>query len=178
MKRIYFVIPLFLCLITGCDSSIGPSSTLDEYFPLRVGNKWYYNSNYKDTNSINIIWEVGSLIEINGHQYYEIRQENFNNQNVYSDTSYYRLSGDTLFYYHNNLQEQILADFSLHLGDTTYWQNDLRVTEKTNRSIKFETPFSADYGYSITFKRGIGITSIIQNGFIFNQLTLIKSELN
>jgi hypothetical protein len=42
--------------------------------------------------------------------------------------------------------------------------------------MKFETPFFADYGYSITFKKDIGITKTIDNGIIYNYRTLIKTE--
>jgi len=176
MKRTYFVVPLFFYLITGCNSSTGPSSEAYQYLPLNTGNRWYYNSNgISDTNSINVTWEVSGQTEINGKQYYELTQQNLTTN--YTDTLFYRFNGDILFCLRVNYPEQIIADFSLDLNDTTYWQNDLKVVEKTGDIIKYETPFSTDYGYSITFKKGIGITSMIRNGFVYNKLTLIKSEL-
>ena len=54
-----------------------------------------------------------------------------------------------------------------NLNDTAYWENDMTVVQKTKDIMRFEIPFGADYGYSITFKRGIGITNKIQNGFIY-----------
>lgn len=69
------------------------------------------------------------------------------------------------------------GDFSLNLYDTAYWRNDLRVIQKTENIIIFQTPFGADYGYSITFKKGIGITNSILNGFAYYRRTLIKAEI-
>jgi len=174
MKRIISFIPLLILIIAGCESPMD-TTPADEYFPLKVGNKWYYNSIYPDTTYINVIWEVNGKEEINGKQYFKIVEQNLQINHI--DTLFYRFDEDTLFCKRINYDERIVADFSLNLNDTAYWQNDLRVVQKTENIIKFETPFGADYGYSISFKKGIGITNTIQNGFVYNRLTLIKAEI-
>jgi hypothetical protein len=174
MKNIFSLVPLVAFLIYSCKSSNEPSSNSEGYFPLKVGNKWYYNSVYPDTNSISIIWEVTGQEEINYRLYYRIIEQN--TQINLIDTLFYRVNGDTLFRGGKN-NEQIIADFSLSLNDTAYWQNDLRVVEKNKDIIRLETPFGADYGYSITFQKGIGITNSVQNGFVYYRMTLIKAEL-
>lgn len=175
MKKIFSLIPLSFFLLIGCESPTELSSNPEEYIPLKIGNKWYYNSVYPDTTSINIIWEVNGQEEINHKLYYRIVEQNIHFNFI--DTIFYRFSGDTLFCRGKDYDEQIVADFSLNLYDTAYWQNDLRVVQKTNEIMKFETPFGADYGYSISFLKGIGITNSVQNGFVYNRRTLIKAEI-
>jgi hypothetical protein len=175
MKKIYLLILLSFLLLLGCKSPNEPSLNPEEYFPLQIGNKWYYNTVYPDTTSVNIICEVNGQEEINHKQYYRIVEQNL--QYNFIDTLFYRVNGDTLFSRRINYDEQIIADFSLRLDDTAYWQNDLKVVQKTKDIIKFETPFGADYGDSITFQRGIGITNSVQNGLVYYRRTLIKAEI-
>ncbi|MDP2303458.1 MAG: hypothetical protein Q8N03_13660 [Ignavibacteria bacterium] len=175
MKKIYLFIFLSFLLLFGCKSPSEPSSNPEEYFPLQIGNKWYYNSAFPDTTSVNIICEVHGQEDINHKKYYRIVEQNL--QYNFLDTIFYRISGDTLFSRRINYDEQTVADFSLNLNDTAYWQNDLTVVQKTKDIIKFETPFRVDYGNSITFQRGIGITNSVQNGFVYYRRTLIKAEI-
>ncbi len=175
MKKIYLVIPLSFLFIIGCDSSTECSSNPEEYLPLKVGNKWYYNYDYSDTTTINLISEVNGKEEIEYKSYYRIVEQNL--QSNFVDTIFFRFSGDTLFCRKKAYHEQIMADFSLNLNDTAYWQNEMTVVQKTKDIMKFEIPFGADYGYSITFKRGVGITNTIQNGFIYHRRILIKAEI-
>ena len=175
MQKIYLLISLSFLFLLGCESPDEPSLSPEEYLPLKIGNKWYYNTAYPDTTSINIICEVKGQEEINNKIYYKIVEQNL--QNNFMDTLFYRFSGDTLFSRRINYKEQIIADFSLGLNDTAYWQNDLIVVQKTKYIIKYETPFGADYGTSITFQRGIGIINSVQNGFVYYRRTLIKAEI-
>jgi len=175
MKKIFFVISSSLLLLLGCSSPNEPLSKSEEYFPLEIGNKWYYNSNYSDTTSINLISEIIGKEEINSKLYYKIIEQNV--QSGFLDTIFFRLSGDTLFNMRKDYNEQIIADFSLNLYDTTYWQDDMTVVQKNKDIIEFQIPFAADYGYSIAFKKGIGITNIVVNGFIYHRRILIKAEI-
>lgn len=152
-----------------------PSLSSEEFFPLQVGNKWYYNSSFPDSNSVDFVWEVVGEENFDGKQYFAITELNlkFN----FISTLYYRFNGATLFVRGTNF-EKILADFSLNLNDTAYWQNELVVVEKTKDIMKFETPQGADYGFSFSFKRGIGIINSIQNGFTYDRKTLLKAEIN
>jgi len=175
MKKVCSIVLLSFILLLSCESPNSPNSNSEEYFPLKVGNKWFYNSTSADTTSIDVIWEIIATKTINDKVYYEITI----NKNKYNfiDTLYYRLNGDTLFSKRMNYDEVIVADFSLILYDTAYWQSDLKVTNKTDNTITFATPFRADYGNSITFEKGVGITLWIQNGFVYYKFKLIKTEL-
>ncbi|MCK6613543.1 MAG: hypothetical protein L6Q47_04850 [Ignavibacteriaceae bacterium] len=167
-----FLVVLFI----GCDSTTEKSSIPGAYLPLKVGNKWYYNSHsrFPDTTSIDLVWEVKGQVEINGIYYFSIIEHNLRND--YLDTLFYRLNGDTLFTWNVN-NGQIIADFSLNLNDTAYWRNDLKVVQKTKDIMQFETPFGADYGYSISFQKGVGITNIIEGGVVYHRKKLLKAEI-
>ncbi|MHB1688114.1 MAG: hypothetical protein ACYCVH_12180 [Ignavibacteriaceae bacterium] len=175
MEKLYKLIPLLFALLLGCESPNEPVRNVEEFFPLKVGNKWYYNSTNSDTTSIDDIWEITGQKEIDNKKYYEIIKH-YLKYNL-KDTLYYRLNGDTLFSKGINYNEQIVADFSLNINEIAYWKDDLKVVQKTENIITFETPFGADYGYSITFKRGIGIASAIENGFVYYRIKLIKAEI-
>lgn len=175
MKKIYSLIPLLVFALIGCDSSTEPSLSSEEFFPLQVGNKWFYNSSYPDSNSADFVWEVVREENFDGKQYFAITEHNLKNNFI--SVLYYRFNGDTLFVRWTNF-ETILADFSLNINDTAYWQNGLAVVQKTKDIMKFETPHGADYGFALSFKRGIGITSLIQNGIVFHRKTLLKAEIN
>jgi hypothetical protein len=175
MKKLDKLIPLLFALLLSCESPIEPISSVKEFFPLKVGNKWYYNSTNSDTTSIDDVWEITGQKTLNNKEYYEMVTNHL--ENNFKDTLYYRINGDTLFSKRAKFNEQIIADFSLKINETAYWQNDLNVTYKTENTMTFETPFRADYGYSVTFKKGMGISILIQNGFVYYKLKLIKVEL-
>ena len=175
MKKIYLIISLSFIFIIGCDSPTEYSLNPEDYLPLKVGNKWYYNSDYSDTTTINLISEVDGKEDIDNKSYFRILEQNL--QSNYIDTIFLRFGEDTLFSIKKNYPEQIIADFSLNHNDTAYWQNDMTVVQKTKDIIKYGIPFGADYGYSITFKRGVEITNSIQNGFIYHRSMLIKTEI-
>lgn len=175
MKNSALLLLFFLSLITGCKSPNEPASMSGEFFPLAVGNKWYYNTNHPDTTSVNLIQEITGQKVISKKNYYEMASLNL--LSGVRDTFYYRLNGDTLFVRNAKDGEHILADFSLNLNDAAYWQQDLKVTAKTDEFITFQTPWGPDYGYSVTFKRGVGIINSAENGLVYYRTKLIKSEI-
>jgi len=175
MKKTDQPILLFVLLLWCCNSPVAPLHNAADFFPLTVGNKWYYNSTDSDTTVIDDIWEITARKTINNKAYYELVTRHL--ENNFIDTLYYRVSGDTLFSKRIKFDEQIIADFSLKINETAYWQDDLKVSTKTEDAMTFETPFYADYGYSVTFKKRRGIAIQIQNGFIYHRLTLIKAEI-
>ena len=172
MNKTLYLIALLLSLIFGCKSPVESSSNLPDYFPLQIGNKWYYNTVSQYPDSIDLIWEVVGQKEINGKQYFAIKESS--TSTFFNDTIFFRMDGDILLAKATDYPEQYVADFSLRLNDSASWRNDLKVVQKSDGIMKFETPFGPDYGYSITFKNGIGITNEIQNGIILNRKTLIK----
>jgi len=175
MKKIIITLSFTFIFEIGCESVNEPNSYSQDYFPLKSGNKWYYSLSYPDTTSLDLVWEVNGQEKINGKLYFSVVQQNLKSN--FTNIVFYRQNGDTLFFKTKNSNELIVADFSLNLNETAYWQKDLRVVQKTKDIIKYETPFGADYGYSMMFKKGIGIINSIQNGFIYYRTTLIKAEI-
>jgi hypothetical protein len=175
MNKTLFFIPLLLLLVFGCKSPVESSSNPPGYFPLQIGNKWYYNTFSQYSDSIDLIWQVVGQKVINGKQYFAIKESSAST--FINDTIYFRFDGNILLSKINNNPEQYVADFSLNLNDSASWRYDLKVVQKSDDIIKFETPFGPDYGYSITFKKGVGITNTIQNGIIYNYKKLIKWEI-
>jgi hypothetical protein len=78
-------------LIIGCDSPTEYSLDPKEYFPLKVGNKWYYNSDYSDTTTINLISEVNGKEDIDFNEYFRIIEQNL--QSNFIDTIFFRFGG-------------------------------------------------------------------------------------
>jgi len=175
MKTKYLFASFLLVILFGCKSSTETVPDASSYFPLKVGTIWYYNTNINDTTSINTTWKVSRVIPFEGKNYFEIIEHNILAN--YFDTLYYRLEGDKLYLKNIGDEERIVADFNLQLHDTTSWQSDLKVIEKTSQIMTFATPFAPDYGYSITFKKGVGITLEMENGFVVNYKKLLKAEL-
>ena len=179
MKCKYLLSLLFILtiieLISGCSQNPTEPEFVNSFFPLEVGNKWYYNSSYPETSTITDVWAIIDNKNIVNKNYFMVIEQNLNANN--KDTIYYRINGDTLFSKTKNYDEQIEADFHLNLNETAYWRNDLKVVEKTEDRITFETPFGGDYGYRVTFKKGIGISNLVSNGWVYRSLKLIKAEI-
>jgi hypothetical protein len=176
-KKTFHLFLLILLLSIYCGSPTNNEEYLkNSYFPLKIGNRWYYNTSFPDTTTTDEIWDIIGKVEQNNKSYYEFVISY--PSSAIKNTVYYRMNGDTLFYQGiNDNKEHIIADFSLNLNDTTYWQSDLKVVLKTDSIIKYATPFSIDYGASITFKKNLGITDQISNGIIYYRLKLISAEI-
>jgi len=175
MKKISLILSLLLIITSGCQMPVESVNKAAEFFPLKVGNKWYYNSDNADPTTFNEIWEVTGKKILDDKEYFEVIKT-FIPRN-HKDTVYYRFEGAALFRKYSAYKEEILADFSLEIDQQAYWRKDLKVTTKNEDLVTFKTPFYADYGFSITFKRNTGILSLIQNGFIYYSLKLIKAEI-
>ena len=107
MNKYYLFILLLFPLNFCSDSEFESDPTPGDYFPLAIGNKWYYDLNGSDE-----IWEVTEPVELNGKQYRKIVRKNI--QSNYKDSTYYRFHNFyTLYYKQKDFDEQILADFSL-----------------------------------------------------------------
>lgn len=177
MKNRNYLILIIVIIIWACNSPTEISINTEKYFPLEIGNTWYYNSVSSDTNTVDEIMEVLSKININDTTYYEVRVRNLLNN--LSGTIYYRMSGDILFSRVPKQKERIIADFSLALHDTAYWERngDMIVTNKSDNIITFEQPFGVEYGSSISYQKGVGMTRLIVNGFIFIKKILVNAKI-
>jgi hypothetical protein len=163
--------------VPACDSVSDPDFEAKDFFPLIVGNKWTYHTySNVDISNYTSYHEIKGIKEINGKLYYTLtvnipeRQE--------EDSLYYRCSGDTLFCINEyTMNEEVIADFSQQLNDTCWWDKHLVVTEKTKDTFTASSEFLADYGYSISFKRGTGIISTVSNGFVYYKTTLVSADI-
>ncbi len=164
-----------LLFFTACSPPTRSASKVNSFFPLKVGNKWYYSTSYPDTTAIDLIWTVSALTTIDKKPYYEVIENHL--QSNHRDTVFYRMNGDTLFWKNPSNTERVLADFSLGLNDSAYWKNDGKVVTRTETTIEFSTPFGADYGESRTYRMGTGLTLLITNGFIYYQQKLVKADI-
>ncbi|MFA6980434.1 MAG: hypothetical protein WC209_14020 [Ignavibacteriaceae bacterium] len=136
----------------------------DSFFPLSVGNKWYYsNKSPYDTNNITLVKEVTESLIINNHVYYQITSNNLS-------SSLYRLSGDTLFERQCS-DDKIYALFNIDNGEEFFYnqcfsRGDYNITVQLVRKnllerILFYDQVNAydDENY-VTFGRGVGVTAL------------------
>jgi len=164
-----------LIILAGCNTPTDVS-TGGQYFPLNVGNKWYYNSNNAGSSTeISEIWEITGIKTINGVRYYQLDINNVSLNTV--STIYYRYGGDTLFYRTSSGGEFVTADFSLQLNDTAYWDKNITVSKKTNDVITYTIPLKGDYSYSATYSKGLGMTDMEESGFVYYNRKLLKADL-
>jgi hypothetical protein len=82
-----------------------------------------------------------------------------------------------LFVRDSTYGERVFADFSLNLNEHAYWLQDLKVTVKNNELMTFETPWGMDYGYSLTFRKGVGMIFSAANGIVYYRTKMIKAEI-
>jgi len=165
---------IILLLLSGCESPNGNNSANNgQFFPLAVGNKWYYNSGSSDSK-FDIVWQIKGVQIIDNKNYYQLFTSILKSNTT--DTSYYRYSGDTLFTRTEN-RDSVIADFNVRLNDSTYWSPGGIVTQKTQDSITFSASFNRVFGYSITYVRGIGMTSLEKTVEVTHMYKLVDAEI-
>ena len=177
MKKIYLSIFLLTLMFFNCESPTEYAADFQEFFPLKVGNKWYYRTNSTDTSNFNETIEIIGQKKLNDNIYFET-VVNMIDRN-FIDTFYYRFAGNALVTQSPPQNERILADFSLKLNQYAYWDSvgDLSVSEKTDSIITFSRPFHIEYGSSITYKKGIGLIKSFTNGFIVHLRILVRADI-
>jgi len=141
------------------------------YFPLKIGNKWYYNSNTDpfDSTSYNEVWEVKTNLWLFQKNFYLIEKTRyFLDGSIKYDSMYYCLSNDTLLQFHPSWESSessisTRAIFSSNQKFTMKWldfeyeaysknQNDSVIT------FTYYIPGGMDSGFETTFHKNIGIT--------------------
>jgi hypothetical protein len=179
IKKMVLFFILLILVIPACNSTTEtePVYNAQSFFPLSIGSKWsYHHHNSSDKTGYVAEWEAIGKKELSGNIFTQIAVY-VPSKNGY-DTIFYRFRGDTLSYISTYVKnEEVIADFSLSLNDTCWWDKELTVTEKSDDIFTVASEFHADYGYSLSFKRGTGITKLISNGFIYYQTDLIKAEI-
>ncbi len=158
----------------------------NDYMPLAVGNKWYYNihaSNAAVGLDVSTISEIVGIDTIEGNRYFNIKYENVNND---IPVRYYhqRMSNDTLYTLnydekYNDYFERVVAIFSLDSGEVativlpstdltlkyeadglpTGQQYSLEVLNKDKNSIElFYKSRMIDGNHTDIYTKGIGMT--------------------
>ncbi|MFA3783795.1 hypothetical protein ABRY23_12110 [Melioribacteraceae bacterium 4301-Me] len=176
---ICFMVLLFL--FNSCNENPTQPVSAEQFYPLKVGNKWYYK--YYHTNGDTIKYdysdseyelyrEVIGVKKINGKNYSIMESKNSNPLLVnHSDTTYLRTDRYKLYFAYkdattNQYIERMFADFSLEKADTFHIVKDayewvVTVKEKTTNIIKFhyEIPNAADEEYEETYVKNVGLKS-------------------
>jgi len=163
---------ILLYMLTSCGVSDLNNSNNVDYFPLQIGNKWYYSSDKSQSLDKATKWEIVSAIVINDIEYYLVEKTH-----PYStkDTSYYRYEDSKLIELfidkskNNYYLESIFADFNILENDffNYYAESDndediyykVTLKEKTTSSITlfYNIIQFRDTEHSITFQENKGI---------------------
>jgi hypothetical protein len=133
MKKVISPILLLLFIFcASCDNNPTAPNLASSYFPLSMGNKWYYRqyyTSYKDSIiyvypdlEYDISSEIVGTTTINGENCSISRDETIHYSTHFIDITYYRIEGDKLYrykiYYPYELVGGLLVDFSIAQGDT------------------------------------------------------------
>ena len=159
-------------MLTSCGVSELNNSNNVDYFPLQIGNKWYYSNDKSQSLDKATKWEIVSTIVIDDIEYYLVEKTH-----PYStkDTSYYRHEDSKLIELfidkskNNYYLESIFADFNILENDffNYYAESDndedifykVTLKERTTDSITlfYNIIQFRDTEHSITFQENIGI---------------------
>ncbi len=140
------------------------------YFPLKIGNRWYYNSNTDpfDSTSYNEVWEAKTNLWIFQREFYLIEKTKyFSDGSIKYDSMYYCLNNDTLLQFHPSWESSesslsIKAIFSSNQKFKMKWlDSEYEAYAKTrNDSIitfTYYIPRGMDSGSETTFHKNIGL---------------------
>lgn len=174
---IVFMIPLFI----SCDDNIVGPEDANSFFPLSIGNKWFYKSyiDYNDSLKFNypdkeydLTYEIIGNTNIDGKTYFmlEVKSYDYNSINypVRIDTNYCRTDGKYLIWlgkFLGKYYNRLYVDFSIAEGDTFHftWQNNFTYVGKVKTktwdliTIYYEIPGAADEDIEVTFLKNIGL---------------------
>ena len=182
---------IFLSILFSACGSLEPEAANDSFFPMKVGNIWYYNSTPTGDLSDATKWEIVSKKQFAGNDYYQLVQS-YNNS--YSDTVYYRIENNKLIqllidknpnsYYF----ETVAADFNLDVnGSFRYYMEyvsgkeyyyDVTIKSKSDDEITFfyNSPNAVDEEHSVTYKKGVGVSESYSDAWGIHSY-LIHQEL-
>ena len=169
----YLFIVSLIVLLISCSSAQTSSLVENDYMPLSIGNKWYYNSHTS---------EIVGIDTIDGKKYFKLEYKNVDEK---FPPFYYhqRISNDTLYtlnfaQWSNLYFERVTAIFTLDSGDVARIElppNELssrneaqglptgrkyliKAINKNSETIElFTNVGGVDGNYTETYKRGIGM---------------------
>jgi|WetSurMetagenome_2_1015567.scaffolds.fasta_scaffold10642_5 hypothetical protein len=204
MKLLFYLfIFSFNALFMCCSSAQTSSSVENDYMPLAIGNKWYYNVHTANTevgSETSTITEVIRIDTIKGKIYFQLKYENVNSD---KKPYYYhqRISNDTLYTLnyeekYKDYSERVTAIFSLESGDvarielpetelTLKYKSDglptgrrysIKAVNKDEDTIEFFTNIAIDVESTEIYKKGVGMIKSKGGWGIISEL--IDFELN
>ena len=196
-----FCCAICMAVFAGCVASDSPTgiatSGSTDFFPLKVGNKWYY-SRYMhgvpaDTTRVTHVVEVISATESVQRPIYMMLNWYFQegSDSIWTvDTSYFMIEGDSLLSAYKDsagFQFAVDAIFTLNNGaeftreigrgvNTAHFR--VTVVEKNDSTITFfyDEPNWADEEHQVTYKRGKGIVDSYSTAWGIGE-RLVKAEL-
>lgn len=172
---------LIISLINSCDTTEpknGDDTDLNKniFFPLAVGNKWYYNSYHLnnpnfDSTKYDMSWEILSEKKLGNKIFHLIESVRYNaDSTIYRiDSIYYAIRGDSLFLINTG---QPFTESSIELrglfnnqqyeyfivkpdSDGNYLGYLINKTDSTNTFYYFKDGWM-DSGWQMTYQKKIG----------------------
>jgi hypothetical protein len=170
MKLLFYLFIVSLAFLFICCSSAQTLSlSKNDYMPLAIGNKWYYNFHTS---------EVVGIDTIDGKKYFKLKLENVNAK---FPPYYYhqRISNDTLYTLNldqkSNLYfERITAIFNLDSGDVA--RIELPPNELSSKNEAEGLPTGRNYSIKVTDKDEDTIEFFTYSGMIDGEYTEIYQK--
>ena len=106
--KLIFMILLFLCIVSGCNSPNDSNIDTEEFYPMKIGNHWEYMA--VNTSRME---EIFDTLRIDGKLFY-----GFTNESKQSE--YWMRETNNMIYYLNltDSTEFLLYDFTASIGDS------------------------------------------------------------
>lgn len=195
---IYLLFTSLSILFLTCSSIQSLNSFNNDYMPLAIGNKWFYNvhsSNVEAKSEITFANEILTIDTIEGKKYFKFKHENINS-NIPPTYYYQRNSNDTLYTLSydeksNKYKEKVIAIFNLDSNEVALIKlneeekntgNKIERLPAMNRySIKaikkdkdeielYINRGLVDGNYTKIYKRGIGMIKLKNDWGIVTEL--------
>ncbi len=185
INKSIFVTFLFLLIIIGCESPNESYIEAEQYYPMKIGNKWYYSTDQFNGGDYNMVKEIVKDTIINNRLYYKLISY-YTDQSTNQYVSYLRIEKSRLFIGINVnkngnyiFEENLSADFSIKLGDTLRVDNYeyYTVVEKSENIINIFHQQSDGIRSWTKYQKGIGIIEGMNSNAIIHKTILVKSEL-
>jgi hypothetical protein len=178
---VHLVIIFLVISVSSCDTT---ESTISDplnrnkntFFPLSVGNKWFYNS-YQlndpdfDSTKFDRTWEVISTKTLGNKIFYQIESIRYNNDSTIFriDSLYYAVRDDSLFlinpgqpFSETSVQLRALYNSEQYQhfivqpdSDGNYLGYLINKTDSTNSFYYYQEGWM-DSGWQMTFKKKVG----------------------
>jgi len=171
------ILILMMAVVVGChyDSITYEIPMTKNYLPLEVGNYWNFKTTGGSPTQVDLHREVVSLVTINNNQYYLLVNSLLDANQVYKDSTYYRIEDNGFVYTYRKSQPDFEENpFRLNGTNHDTWTFPMQGKDQTQmtltfgslwlgnveiadcKSYFFNVPKIADEEYTITLAPGIG----------------------